>query len=123
MTNDAGETAQPPLPTAEFQILLSLLDGAGHGHGIKKDVAARTRGQVVMGPGTLYSAIKRMLERGMIAEIAGQSGNASADERRRYYAITDHGRDLAQAEALRMKKLVEEAAAKRLIPGFSPSEK
>ncbi len=63
-----SQRAQDALPTAEFQILLALLEGPAHGHGIRKDVAARTDGEVEMGPGTLYTAIKRMLERGLIRE-------------------------------------------------------
>jgi DNA-binding PadR family transcriptional regulator len=102
-----------PLPHAEFQILLTLLDGESHGHGIKLEVADRTDGQVVLGPGTLYSAIKRMLENGLIEECSPP--DADADERRRYYRITGSGREAAEAEARRMMDLLDVAREKRLI--------
>jgi hypothetical protein len=43
----------PPIPTAEFRVLLALLDGKKHGHAIKLDIRQRTAGRVDMGPGTL----------------------------------------------------------------------
>jgi len=109
-------SGQIPLPHAEFQILLTLVDGERHGHGIKLEVAERTDGQVMMGPGTLYSAIKRMLEQGLIEECASPEG-AGADPRRRYYRITTAGRETAEAEAQRLVRLLDVAREKRLIRG------
>ena len=53
--------ADDHLPPAEFRVLLALVDGAKHGHGIKLDVLDRTGGRVELGPGTLYGALKRLL--------------------------------------------------------------
>jgi len=103
-----------PLPVAEFQILLALLDQDRHGHGIKLEVAERTGGAVVMGPGTLYTAIKRMQDRVLIEECAGTAGDSDGDERRRYYRITPFGIDVARAEARRMRQLLDVADEKRL---------
>ncbi|MEE8584243.1 MAG: helix-turn-helix transcriptional regulator [Acidobacteriota bacterium] len=105
---------QMPLPGAEFQILLALLDGPCHGHGIKNEVGHRTEGEVVLGPGTLYTAVKRMLGRRLIEECQAPS-HSGTDERRRYYRITAQGRRAAKAEAERMIRLVGMAADKRLI--------
>lgn len=102
------------LPTAEFQILLALLDGPCHGHGIKKEVDQRTQGEVVLGPGTLYTAVKRMLERQLIEECPAPSPSEK-DERRRFYRITASGRAAAKAEAERMIRLVGMAQQKRLV--------
>lgn len=102
------------LSPAEFQILLALVDGAKHGHGIKLDVRRRTDGAVDMGPGTLYGAIKRLLRRGWIEEVTREA-NEAGDERLRYYAATPRGLDAAEAEALRMATLLRIARAKRLI--------
>jgi DNA-binding PadR family transcriptional regulator len=101
------------LPPAEFRVLLALLDGAKHGHGIKLDVRQRTDGRVDMGPGTLYGAIKRLVARGWIEEVGAPTGE-EADERRRYYAITVRGREVARGEAERMDELVGIAREKEL---------
>ena len=57
-----------PLTPAVFNILLALADGEKHGYGIMLEVEANTQGQVIMGPGTLYGSIKRMLQAGLIEE-------------------------------------------------------
>ena len=102
------------LSPAEFQILLALADGAKHGRGIKLDVRNRTRGDVDMGPGTLYGAIKRLLKRKWIEEVT-ESIEAVGDERLRYYAATPDGLEAARAEAARMSTLLGIAQAKSLI--------
>ena len=62
----ARPRAAAPLPSAELHILLALLDAERHGYAIKQEVAERTAGEVQLGPGTLYGAIKRMLASGTI---------------------------------------------------------
>lgn len=107
--------ADDVVPPAEFRVLLALLDGAKHGHGIKLDVRERTAGRVDMGPGTLYGAIKRLAGRGWICEVRPPTGE-SDDDRRRYYAITTLGRDAASEEAARMDELLAIARDKALRP-------
>ena len=75
-----------PLPTAVFHILVALADQERHGYAIMQDVAERTDGKVRLSAGTLYSAVRRMLEQGLIEELRESPDPASADERRRYYA-------------------------------------
>lgn len=99
------------VPPAEFSILLALLDGAKHGHGIKLDVRERTAGRVDMGPGTLYGAIKRLVGRGWLDEVDDPDG-APRDERRRYYDLTAAGRDAVRSETRRMRELLAIAEAK-----------
>ena len=53
----------------------------------------------------------------MIAESDHRPEAALDDERRRYYRITDFGRDVAKAEAARMESTLSMARAKHLIPG------
>ncbi len=102
-----------PLSAQEFQILLSLADQERHGYGIMQEVEARTGGELRLGPGTLYGAIKRMRGPGLIEE-AGE--REEGDERRRYYRLTELGRAVAVAEAARLQALVEDARMKRLLP-------
>lgn len=99
------------LPPAEFRILLALLDGAKHGHGIKLDVRRRTAGRIDMGPGTLYGAIKRLAGRDWIEEVEPPEG-AEGDDRRRYYRVTEAGRETARAEMRRMEELLRIGRAK-----------
>ena len=103
-----------PLPPSEFQILLALADGERHGYAIRAEVAERTDGEVMLGPGTLYGSIKRMLESRLIEE-SNRRPSRDEDERRRYYRITPLGKAVATAEAKRMAALVAGARQKRLL--------
>ena len=104
-----------PLPPAAFHILLSLAEGDRHGYAIIQDVAERTGGEVMLGAGTLYRTIQRMLEQDLIVEVDAQPSNSS-DERRRYYRVSAFGRKVAGAEAERLAGLVKLARASGLIP-------
>jgi DNA-binding PadR family transcriptional regulator len=105
-----------PLPTAVFYILVALADRERHGYSIMQDVSARTDGKVRLSAGTLYSAIRRMLEQGLIEELRESPDPASDDERRRYYGLTRLGRDVAAAEARRLSDMLAQARATGLIP-------
>ena len=105
-----------PLPTAVFHILVALADRDRHGYSIMQDVAARTDGKVRLSAGTLYSAVRRMLEQGLIAELRDSPDPTSEDERRRYYRLTRLGRDVALAEARRVNDMLTQARATGLIP-------
>jgi DNA-binding PadR family transcriptional regulator len=105
-----------PLPTAVFHILVALADKDRHGYSIMQDVAARTDGKVQLSAGTLYSAIRRMLEQGLIEELRDSPDPANGDERRRYYRLTRLGREVAVAEARRVSEMLIQARATGLIP-------
>lgn len=105
-----------PLTVPVFQILLSLLDGERHGYALIKDIDARTGGEVRLTASTLYGAVARMLEGGLIAEVASGGGR----DRRRCYRITREGRVLARQEAERLARAAEWAREKRLLPQRSP---
>ena len=105
-----------PLPAAVFQILVALVDQDRHGYAIMQDVAARTGGRMKLSPGTLYGSIKRMLDDGLIEELAERPQPDQDDERRRYYRLTGFGREVAQAEADRLATLLHQARALGLTP-------
>jgi DNA-binding PadR family transcriptional regulator len=105
-----------PLPTAVFHILVALADRDRHGYSIMQDVTARTDGKVRLSAGTLYSAVRRMLEQGLIEELRESPDPASGDERRRYYRLTRLGREAALAEARRVSDMLTQARATGLIP-------
>jgi len=106
-----------PLPAAVFHILVALADGDRHGYSIMQDVAARTGGKVQLSAGTLYSGIRRMLEQGLIEELAESPDPSSTDERRRYYRLTRYGKRVATAEVERLSAMVQQARATGLVPG------
>jgi DNA-binding PadR family transcriptional regulator len=105
-----------PLPTAVFHILVALADRDRHGYSIMQDVSSRTEGKVRLSAGTLYSAVARMLEQGLIEELRENPDPDNDDERRRHYRVTRLGRDVALAEARRLQDMLSQARATGLIP-------
>ncbi len=81
--------------TDRYHILRALADGEErHGYTLMVAVEAATNGKVILAPGTLYRAIARMLEDGLIVEEAPRPAPDLEDERRRYYRITPRGQAL-----------------------------
>jgi DNA-binding PadR family transcriptional regulator len=104
-----------PLTHLSFQILLALADENRHGYGIIKEVTRRTEGAIRPATGTLYGALQRMLEDGLIQEVESRAVGPDDDERRRYYALTPFGRRVAVAEAARLARVLGVAQEKRLV--------
>lgn len=104
-----------PLPPATFHILLALSVGERHGYAVIQDIETRTNGELRLSAGTLYRSIARMVEQGLIAEVARRRSIAD-DERRRYYRITAFGTAVARAEMARLADLVRLAKASGLTP-------
>jgi DNA-binding PadR family transcriptional regulator len=98
----------------EFYILLALVEGDRHGYAIMQQVDADSRG-VQIGPGTLYTAIRRLLEYKYIREVESRIDPRLDDARRKYYRLTAAGRAAAAAEAERLADLVSLARTKQLI--------
>jgi DNA-binding PadR family transcriptional regulator len=115
VTNTRGRFA-PPLTPAVFHILLALAAGEMHGYAIMREVAILSDGQVVVGPGTLYGSIKKLLSAGLIEESSQRPDPDLDDERRRYYRITGEGLAVLRAEADRLARLVR-AAVDRHVAG------
>jgi DNA-binding PadR family transcriptional regulator len=113
--DDAAEDLLP-LHKDTFHILVALSDRERHGYAILQDIAARTGGRIRLRPSSLYSAIHRMLEDGLIEELDESPDPASDDERRRYYRLTGFGRKVAIAEARRLERLLADARATGLVP-------
>jgi DNA-binding PadR family transcriptional regulator len=106
-----------PLPSAAFQILLSLADGDFHGYDIMRQVEQQTGGRMRLGPGPLYSSIQALLEEKRI-EVVDLPGDAKpGNERRRSYRLSSAGRKLARVEADRLAELLRVARAKKILRG------
>jgi len=106
-----------PLPSAAFQILLSLVEEDLHGYGIMRQVAAQTDGRMRLGPGTLYGSIRTLLEERCIEEVDVREDSKLGPQRRRYYRLTSTGRKLVRTEAERLAGLLRVARAKRVLRG------
>jgi DNA-binding PadR family transcriptional regulator len=97
-----------PLRPVEFHILLSLAVGERHGYGIIRD--AETRGEaIVPDVGTLYRALRRMQDQGLIEAAERRQAPDAGDERRNYYRLLPLGLRVARAEARRVESLARAA--------------
>ena len=94
---------------SEFYILLSLAIKSRHGYEIMKQVEQDSGFKVLLGPGTLYGSIKRMLQAKLIEEVAGDN------PRRKYYILTEKGRASLTSEIERYNDAVELAKRKNLF--------
>lgn len=105
-----------PLSVPVFQVLISLTERDLHGYGIIGDIRDRTAREVELSTSTLYGAIKRMMRDGLIEQSDMRPTPESDDARRRYYRITDFGREVAQREARRIERLADMVRDKHFSP-------
>ncbi len=108
-----------PLTPAVFYILLALASGEKHGYEIMKQVKQDSHAQVKMGTGTLYGSLKRMLADGLIEKAGEKADPTRDDERRRYYRLTELGRQAFTTELQRYSQVVTIAQQRSLLPNFS----
>ena len=101
-----------PLSTPTYAILVTLGRSAMHGYGIIQTFEATSGQEGVLLPGSLYNTIGRMIDQGLIEEVAAPEGQA--DGRRRFYQATDFGRAVASAESRRLRTLLDMADAEGL---------
>jgi DNA-binding PadR family transcriptional regulator len=101
--------APKPLSTPVLHILLALADGRLHGYAIKQEVERRSDGLVRLGPGTLYEAIQRLQDEGLIEQASAETPVNGQEAQRRYYRLTDRGWTQLHAEVRRLGHLVAHA--------------
>ena len=104
-----------PLTPVVLEIALALASGERHGYQIMQEVERRTDGQIALHPGTLYRALGRLLDQGLIEDLDERPAGDGDDERRRYYRLTPLGHAAARAEVERLASQV--SAARRLFRG------
>jgi DNA-binding PadR family transcriptional regulator len=104
-----------PVTPAEFYILLALADDDRHGYAIMRWVESESGGHARLGPGTLYTAIKRLLDQGFVREVESRTDPEFDDARRKYYRLTSSGRAAARAEAERLESLVRLAHRRKVL--------
>jgi DNA-binding PadR family transcriptional regulator len=106
-----------PLRPVEFEILLVLTGGDAHGYAIIKEAESRANGKTRIETGTLYRALRRLTSEGLVEPAEEKPAVDVDDERRRYFAITAFGREVAAAEARRLATQVETARSRALLGG------
>jgi DNA-binding PadR family transcriptional regulator len=97
-----------------LQILIALVDEDRHGYGILLEI--EKNGGSRLGTGTLYTALRRLLGKGLIVETEERPAPELDDARRRYYRLTALGRESARAEAARLATVVGMAREKEVLP-------
>jgi DNA-binding PadR family transcriptional regulator len=102
MSDDAG-----PLSPVTYQILLALAPRDRHGYLIRRAVEEQTGGALKLGAGTLYAAIRRLEDEGLIEESPWRPDADLDDRRRRYYRLTSDGRAALRAETERLQSTVK----------------
>ena len=106
--------AAPPLKLPVFHILLALSEQDHHGLGIASEVEDATGGTVRLGPGTLYRTLKEMTSDGLALEVPAPSDDE--DPRRKFYRISEAGRQALRGEASRYERIVEVARKRDVLP-------
>lgn len=101
MTHDAT-----PLSPTSYHILLALAARDRHGYAIRKAVEQQSDGAVRPGPGTLYAALRRLEDSGLIEESNWRPDEDLDDPRRRYYHLTKTGRNALAEETARLRATV-----------------
>jgi DNA-binding PadR family transcriptional regulator len=114
MGTDRARVLDAPLRAVEFEILLSLAAGERHGYGMLLDIESRDEA-AVPDVGTLYRALARMVEHGLIAASSRRPAPDADDERRNYYRITEAGLRAARVEARRLHVLTRTARSRGLL--------
>jgi DNA-binding PadR family transcriptional regulator len=106
-----------PLTSAALYILLALAGDELHGYGIMQEIARQSQGIYKIGPGTMYDNLQKLTQAGWVQELGARRGDD--DPRRRYYRLTDAGRDVLRAETARLTQVVRAARSRLRLP--SPS--
>jgi DNA-binding PadR family transcriptional regulator len=104
-----------PLKPKVLHVLLTLADGPRHGYSIMREVAERTDGQVRLWPAALYALLRELEKSGFIIESDDRPAADEDDERRRYYALTPHGKRVLDGDVRRLEAIVHHARSSRAL--------
>ena len=109
-----------PLTPLWFSILLSLADQSRHGYAIIKQIEARTSGAMSPAAGTVYLALQRLVEEGVIQAVPGEPSESKRP--RKLYDLTPFGRAVAVAEAGRVRDQANWATESFALPAHRDSK-
>lgn len=100
-----------------FQILLALADKELHGLGIQREVLRQTDDQMRLWPRMLYGSLQSLSEAGWIEERQGPDAPGLEEDRRRFYGLTEAGRERLAEEVRRMESYLRLAQKRRVLSG------
>jgi DNA-binding PadR family transcriptional regulator len=104
-----------PLKPKVLHVLLAVADEPRHGYAIMQEVAERTDGQVRLWPAGLYALLRELEKTDFIVESDHRPSADEDDERRRYFALTTHGKRVLDAEVRRLEAIVSHARSSRAL--------
>ena len=104
-----------PLKPKVLHILLAVADAPRHGYSIMQEVLERTDGQVRLWPAALYGLLRELERTDLIVESDKRPSADEDDERRRYFALTPHGKRVLDAEVRRLEAIVHHARSSRAL--------
>lgn len=104
-----------PLKPKVLHTLLAVADGPRHGYSIMQEVAERTDGQVRLWPAALYGLLRELEKLDLIVESDVRPAAEEDDERRRYFALTTHGKRVLDGEVRRLEAIVHHARSSRAL--------
>ena len=91
------------LTESTFFILISVYT-PNHGYGIMQFVKQKTNGRLILGPGTLYGALKSLVKKGWVSQEIDAAVVDS--EKKKLYVITDAGKEAVEEEINRMSEVL-----------------
>ena len=100
---------KPSVSHTAMLIMLAIGPEERHGYAIMSEVARITDGATKLGPGAVYTTIRRLLDDGLIEEVDERPDPEMDDQRRRYYRLTGTGKAVVGTEARRLESLVQAA--------------
>ena len=109
---DPRVAAALPLHPRDYLILLALVDGRLHGHGLLRAVEVQAGG-VLFDPANLYRLLRKLERERCVTEV--RRARTAGDTRRREYELTPLGRAILVAESERLARLTDDARARRLV--------
>lgn len=104
----------PPLSRNALHILLAIGAEERHGYAIMQEVERLTDGAIRLGPGAIYTTIRKLVEENLIEETEERPDPDLDDQRRRYYRLTAAGLAATTAEVRRLEGLIR--ASRTLVP-------
>ena len=104
-----------PLKQSTYQVLLALADDELHGYAVMQVLSEMTGGREAILPGTLYAALARMVDEGLVDVRESPDDDASGGPKRRYYQRTTFGREVARLESERLRALLDIAHTQKIL--------
>ena len=89
--------------------MLSLAQGKKHGYAILKDVDSLSNGKIILSNGTLYGALVRLLDHGLIERLPDDDGPPGAGRPRKAYRLSKDGQLVLNAELSRLENMLSRA--------------